>query len=232
MYNFQQARPARSLALATLGAVLTVGLAGAGFAGASLDHRSSNGTTNQGDFLKFFGHDGHGHGHGHGHEQFGLRGQVTAVSATSVTIQGEKGTSVVLTITPTTTFSVGGTTTTASSLVIGERVQASVSPTAPSVATQIKIQLMRVEGVVNTVTSSSLTLSKGDGQAFTVTVSPATTFTASGAATTISSVVAGVRVEVQGVMSIDHTTFAAMNVTILNAGHSGNSHENGNARRH
>ncbi len=368
MYKFQQVRVVRSLALASLGAVVVAGLAGVELAGASPEHHATNQTQVQGTWSNFGGHEGHEHGHGH----FGLHGVVTAVTATSVTITSEHGTSVVLTITPSTLFTVGGTTATASSLAVGEnvkvavdptspltatqikismpdgvhgqvtavtatsvtiasehgtpvvltitptttfsigsaattvaslatgervsvmvdpaapttatqinismpegihgqvtavtatsvtiasehgtpvvltitptttfsegsvsttiaalavgeRVEVKLSPTAPTTAAQINIQLMRVEGLVNTVSATSLTLSKGEGWTFNVSLSPTTTFTSGGVATTISSVTAGTRVEVQGIMSADHTTINAVSVTVLNSNSSGNSNSN------
>ena len=368
MYKFQQVRVVRSLALASLGAVVVAGLAGVELAGASPEHHAANQTHVQGTWSNFGGHEGHEHGHGrfglhgvvtavtatsvtitseHGTAVVltitpttlftvggtsatvsslavgenvkvavdptspstatliniaaprGVHGQVTAVTATSVTITSEHGTPVVLTITPTTTFSVGSTTATAASLAVGDRVSATLDPTAPTTATQISItmpegvhgqvtavtatsvtiasehgtpvvvtitptttfsegsvsatiaalavgervevklsptvpntatqiniQLMRVEGLVSAVNATTLTLAKGEGWTFSVTLSPTTTFSSGGTATTISSVTAGTRVEVQGIMSADHTTINAVNVAVLNSNSGGNSHSN------
>jgi len=295
MYKFQQVRVVRSLALASLGAVVVAGLAGVELAGASPEHHAANQTHVQGTWSNFGGHEGHEHGHG----RFGLHGVVTAVTATSVTITSEHGTAVVLTITPTTLFTVGGTSATVSSLAVGEnvkvavdptspstatliniaaprgvhgqvtavtatsvtitsehgtavvltitpttlftegsvsatiaalavgeRVEVKLSPTVPNTATQINIQLMRVEGLVSAVNATTLTLAKGEGWTFSVTLSPTTTFSSGGTATTISSVTAGTRVEVQGIMSADHTTINAVNVAVLNSNSGGNSHSN------
>ena len=215
MYKFQQVRVVRSLVLASLGAVVVAGLIGVDIAGASPEHHSTTRINIQGTLSNF---DGHGsRGHDHGHRQYVLRGQVTAVSATSVTIAGKHDASLVLTITPTTTFTVGSTTTTVSSLAVGERVEVTVSPTAPSTATQIDIHLSRVEGLVSAVSATTMTLAKGDAFTFTVAISPTTTFSLGGATAVFSSVTVGTRVEVQGIMSADHTTFNAMMVTILNS---------------
>ncbi|MHB1088129.1 MAG: DUF5666 domain-containing protein, partial [Acidimicrobiales bacterium] len=165
----------------------------------------------------------HGHGHHFGH--FGVHGQVTAVSATSVTVQDEHGTPVVLAITPTTTFMIGSSATTASTLAVGERVLVQVSPTAPNTATQITIRLVRVEGVVSAVSATSLTLSRGEGWTFNVSLSPATTFTSGTTPVTISALTAGVRVEVQGVLGVNNTV-AATNVNIVNANINMNGHAN------
>ncbi len=152
-----------------------------------------------------------------------VHGQVTAVSATSLTVQGEHGTPVVLSITPTTTFMIGSSTATATALAVGERVLVQVSPTAPNTATQITIALVKVEGLVSAVSPTSLTLSRGDGWTFTVAISPSTTFSSSATPVTLSAVTAGVRVEVQGIMAANNT-IDATNVNIVNANVNSSGH--------
>ncbi len=214
MYKHQLLRIVRSLTLASLGAILVAGIAGNEIAGASPEHHSSIGIRSQGDggaWFNFAGRGMFGHDHQFGH--FGVHGQVTAVSATSLTIQDEHGTPVVLTITPTTTFMVGSTTATAAALAVGERVQVQVSPTAPTTATQITIRLAKVEGIVSAVSPTTLTLSRGDGWILTVMLSPTTTFTSGSTPSTISALTTGVRVEAQGIMGANNT-FIATNVNI------------------
>ncbi|MHB1209262.1 MAG: hypothetical protein ACYC1I_06095, partial [Acidimicrobiales bacterium] len=113
MYKHQLIRVTRSLTLASLGAVLVAGIAGVEVAGASPEHHSTTATHAQdsdGAWFNLNGHGGHGRDHQQGH--FDFHGQITAVSATSLTVQSEHGTPVVLTITPTTTFVVGSSTAT------------------------------------------------------------------------------------------------------------------------
>ena len=224
MYKHQLIRVTRSLTLASLAAVLVAGIAGVEVAGASPEHHSTFSTNFRSSGELWFKMNGHDHGgHDNHFGNFGLRGQVTAVSATSLTVQGEHGTPVVLSITPTTTFMIGSSTATASALAVGERVLVQVSPTAPNTATQITIALVKVEGLVSAVSPTSLTLSRGDGWTFTVAISPSTTFSSSATPVTLSAVTAGVRVEVQGIMAANNT-IDATNVNIVNANVNSSGH--------
>ncbi|MBW4077911.1 MAG: hypothetical protein HIU84_05240 [Acidobacteria bacterium] len=198
MYKHQLTRVTKSLTLASLSAVLVAGIAGVEVAGASPEHHST-GAHAQGSVGTWFNLKGHGeHGRDHQHGHFDVHGQITAVSATSLTVQGEHGSPVVLTITPTTTFMVGSSTATASALAVGERVLVQVSPTAPNTATQITVAAPKaVHGQITAVSATSLTVQGEHGSPVVLTITPTTTFMVGSSTATASALAVGERVLVQ-----------------------------------
>jgi hypothetical protein len=162
----------------------------------------------------------------------GIRGLVTAVTATSVTVKSYDGTISTFTITPTTTFSEGSTTTTASSLVVGDRVEVSASSTLPTTAIKINVNLVRFFGTVTAVSPTTITISDRQGFTRTVVVGPTTTYLDAGVASTLSAVTVGSVVVAQGVVDANLASLDATSVMIgiAKLAHSANSSSRGHGQ--
>lgn len=151
----------------------------------------------------------------------GTGGDVTAVTSTSVTIALWGGSSTTFTLTPSTTFSEGSASTTASSLVVGDRVRIGVSSSDPTTATSVTIELAELYGNVSAVSANTITLTDPQGFSRTVVVSSATTYNHSGASATLADVVVGSKIFAQGAIDANGTTLDALSVTIGTQGQSG-----------
>jgi hypothetical protein len=141
-------------------------------------------------------------------------GVVTAISATSITVQSISGTSTTYTINSATTFSEGQKTVTASSVVVGERVGIQVSSTSATTATSIDVQLAGIAGKVVSVSGNTITVTDPQGFTRTIIVNSSTTYTKSNAASTLSAVTVGTVVSARGTVDSNGTTLDASAVTI------------------
>jgi hypothetical protein len=143
-------------------------------------------------------------------------GVVTAVSATSVTITAQDGTSTPYAITTATTFTEGSTTVTAADLVVGSHVDIQVSSTTPGTAASINIKAnrpIRLGGVVTAVTATSVTVTGRDGTSTPYTITTATTFTEGSTTVLASALVVGDHVDIQ-VSSTATTTASAIEIAL------------------
>jgi hypothetical protein len=141
-------------------------------------------------------------------------GVVSAVSSTSVTVQGPGNTSTVLTIAPTTSFFAGSTAVTQAALVVGEHVDITRLSTSLTTAAKVTIQLATLAGTVTSVSANTIVISSGHGFARTIVVSSTTTYSKGGSASTLSAVTVGSKISAQGLVASDQTTLDALNVTI------------------
>ncbi|HEY5111078.1 MAG TPA: DUF5666 domain-containing protein, partial [Acidimicrobiales bacterium] len=146
-------------------------------------------------------------------------GYVTAVTATSVTIQKWDGTSSTYTLTPTTTYTEGQSASTLASLVVGDRADINASPSAPTTATSVNIELAQLFGTVKAISGSSITISDPQGFNRTIVVSSSTTYSNDGAAGTLADVVVGSRIAAQGTIDANLTSLDAVSVAVGTAGH-------------
>jgi hypothetical protein len=143
-----------------------------------------------------------------------LTGNVTAVTSTSVTVEGSNNSSTTFTIAPTTTFFEGVKAVTASALIVGERVVVTTSAASPTTATKISIKLATLAGTVTSVSGNVITLTGGEGFTRTIDVSSATTYSEGGSATTLSSVIVGSKISADGIVGADQTALDALVITI------------------
>jgi len=146
-----------------------------------------------------------------------VRGTVTAVTSSSVTVQDVNGTSTTISLTPTTIYSEGSTTSSASALAVGQHVCVQVSSSAPTTALKVRIQLATVAGDVTAINGDSITLSNHHGSALTVLVSASTTYSQHGASATLADVVVGSKICAQGTLAANQTTLDASTVKIGHA---------------
>jgi hypothetical protein len=192
----------RSLTTLALGMALAAG--SAGLASASVHHDSGSGRGNcaSGRISPFdYAHGGEG-------------GYVTAVGSGTVTVDLWNGTTTVFTISPTATYSEGGATTTAVSLVVGDRVELQVSPSAPTTVTAINIELAFLFGTVTSVSGDTILIRDPQGFTRTILVSGATTY--SGGA--LSDIVTGSKILAEGTVDTNGTTLDALTVKIGSVG--------------
>jgi hypothetical protein len=156
----------------------------------------------------------HDSGRGHHLFQTEIRGVVSAVSATSITVQRSKITESTLTISPTTTVFEGSTAASAAALATGERVDIHRTESAPTVAAKIIIQVATIAGTVSAVSGNVITVTGGEGFSRTINVSSATTFSEGGAVVTLSAVIAGSKIKTQGLVDSNGTSLDAISVVI------------------
>ena len=149
----------------------------------------------------------------------GLGGYVTAVTMTTVTITEWNGTSATFNLTGT-TYTAGNEPATWSSLVVGDRVRIQVSPSDPTTALSVNIELAMLFGTVSGVSGETITIT--DWQGFTRTIlasTTGTTFTVGGVpGGTIADVTTGAKILALGTVDPDGTTLDALSIFIGSAG--------------
>ena len=143
-----------------------------------------------------------------------VKGVISAVTSTSVTVRGPGTTTTVLTIAPTTTFFAGSTPVTQAALVVGEHVDVTRLSTSLTTAAKVTIQLATLAGTVTSVSANTIVISSGHGFARTIVVNSATTYSKGGSASMLSAVTVGSKISAQGLIASDQTTLDALNVTI------------------
>lgn len=166
-------------------------------------------------------HHAWNHQGGHRHLR-GPGGEVTALSASSVTIQGPFGNAATFSIDSATVFIKAGVSVSASDVSVGSFVR--IIPSAPgsNTAAKVLIQGPHVAGKVTAIDGSTLTLTNRQGTTFTVIESGATTYTKDDAAASASDLVVGQRVEARGTFAMGSTT--TLNATTINIGIPGAEH--------
>jgi len=143
-----------------------------------------------------------------------LRGVVSAVTGTSLTISRPNATSATFTITPTTVITEGTTVMTAASLVVGDRVNVTVNSLSATTALKINIELAQLSGFVSAVSGNTITIIGGQGFNRSIVVTASTTYTKAGAPATLADVVVGSKITAQGTIDVNLTTLDALSVTI------------------
>ncbi len=167
-------------------------------------------------------------------------GVITAVTATSVTIDSRSGTSTTFTYATTTPISaIGHDKLTLSSvdLVVNEHAGVEFSSSAATTATGIWVELAHVSGVVTAVNGDNITLSDHQGFTRLVLVGGATTYTNADAPGSLTDVVMGAHIRAEGLVDANGTTLDALSVDIYAAtptpaaapspGHFGGRHHGG-----
>lgn len=143
-----------------------------------------------------------------------IHGLVTAVSATSFTLNRSNGTSTSFAITPTTTFAQGSTVLTAAALVTGDNADVNVNSSAPTTAISVDIILATLGGRVTAIAGDTITVTTGKGFARTILVSATTTYTQGGAPASLANVTVGSFITAQGLVDPDLITLDATTITI------------------
>jgi hypothetical protein len=151
--------------------------------------------------------------------RIGEGGLVTAVTATSVTVNRWDGKVTTYNITPTTTFSEGNKSTTAASLVVGDRINIRLARKAPTTALKINIELAELTGNVTSVVGNLITITGPQGFARTIIVSDATTYVQGGAPATLADVTVGAAVFAEGTIDVNLTSLDALSIKIGSTDH-------------
>jgi hypothetical protein len=151
--------------------------------------------------------------------RIGEGGLVTAVTATSVTVNRWDGKTTTYTLTPTTTFTEGHASTTATSLVVGDRINIRLARKAPTTALKINIELAELTGKVTAVVGNLITITGPQGFARTIIVSDATTYTQGGAPATLTDVTVGSAVFAEGTIDVNLTSLDALSIKIASTSH-------------
>jgi hypothetical protein len=151
--------------------------------------------------------------------RIGEGGLVTAVTATSVTVNRWDGKTTTYTITATTTFTEGHAGTTAASLVVGDRINIRLARKAPTTALKINIELAELAGKVTSVVGNLITITGPQGFARTIIVSDATAYTQGGAPATLADVTVGAAVFAEGTIDVNLTSLDALSVKIGSTSH-------------
>ena len=146
--------------------------------------------------------------------RFSEGGYVTAVTATSVTVLRWNGVTTTYAITPTTVFTEGSRSSSAASLVVGDRVNIRLARSAKTTALRINIELAELGGKVTSVNANTITITGGQGFSRTILVSSATTYSESGTSATLAGVTIGLTINAKGTIDPNGTTLDALTVTI------------------
>lgn len=155
----------------------------------------------------------------------GADGRVTAVSGSSITVTDEFGTATTYALDSSTKVHSGPTTLSADALVTGTHVhvRAAASTTDGSgrtdrTAADVDVLAAHLDGVVASVSGSTVTLTDRDGFTRTLTTTGSTTYTKSGAGASASDVQVGTVVRASGSVADDGTTLSATSVEVRVAG--------------
>jgi hypothetical protein len=140
-------------------------------------------------------------------------GTVTAVGSSSVTISQQRGSTRTLTLTGSTTYTMGGATVGQSALVVGSRIVArgTVDSSGNFTASAVTIQPALVLGTVASKTSSTIVVTTTAGKTVTVNVSSSTKYSVRGVSpATLDSVAVGYTVQAQGTLNADGSLTATV----------------------
>ncbi len=150
----------------------------------------------------------------HWHDGPGAFGQITALSATSITVSGPDSHSATFSINSSTTVRKGHAAGAVSDLATGENVAVVPSTSDATVASNILIQLPHLGGKVVSVTGSTIVVQDRDGFYRTINTDGSTTFRKSDAAGSLSDVTVGSFVVAEGTIDADHTSLDATSVGV------------------
>jgi hypothetical protein len=206
MYTKRLTLLGRSLSAAAI--AMAIGVGGAGIASASGHHNDGpNGSNCASGRVSSFEY-----------ANSGVGGFVSAVSATSITVDQWRGVTSTFTIAPSTTIDIGSTTTSASSIVVGDRVRIQATSSDPTTAASITIELAMLFGQVSSVGSTTFTITDPQGFTRTIDVSSATTYEFAGSAGTYADVVVGAKIIARGTVDANGTSLDALSVDVGTAG--------------
>lgn len=155
------------------------------------------------------------------HEPSEIEGQVTAVSATSITIAPHSGDPVTLTLDATTVIYVNGQRAGAADVKVGDRAQAEYDA-ATKVAAKIAVERetnqepAEIEGQVTAASATSVTIAPHEGSPVTLTLNSSTRIIANDKPGTAADIKVGARAQAL----YDRTTLVALGIRV-STGHDG-----------
>jgi hypothetical protein len=195
----------RSITALALGTALSLGSAGLASASWHHDGAIAHGNCASGR-VSAFDYAANGQG-----------GFVTGVTSSTVTVDLWNGTTTTFTISATATYTEGGSPATASSLVVGDRVQLQVSSSDPTTVDSINIELAELFGAVASVSGNTILVRDSQGFTRTILVGDNTKYTQGGAPASLTDVLAGVKIVASGTVDTNGTTLDALTVKINSA---------------
>jgi len=150
-------------------------------------------------------------------------GTVTSVTGSSVTITVRDGTTKVVTLTGSTTYTLNGKAATIADLKAGTSIHAagSVDGSGNFTATTVKIAPARAVGIVTATTATTITVKGRDDATTTIKVDASTTYKTRGNATAaLADIAVGDAVQATGTLN-DDRSLSATNVNYGKAGAKG-----------
>ncbi len=144
----------------------------------------------------------------------GLGVDVTAISATSLTVSDPSGTSTTYAINAATSVTKHGQSATLNDVVVGDSVHVTVSPTDSTLASSIDIVPAGAVGKVTAINGDVLTITGPNGTSNAVIVNPSTTYMKAGASASFGDVSVGTVIFAQGSFGSSPTTIDATTVGI------------------
>jgi hypothetical protein len=144
----------------------------------------------------------------------GIGGDVSAVSATSITITHPRGTTSTYSINTSTTVTKNGQSATLADTVNGNNVHIALSSTDPTLAATIDIVPASVAGKVTAINGDVLTIAGPNASTGSVVVSSTTTYAKGGASASLSDISVGTVIFAQGSFGSSATTVDATTVGI------------------
>ncbi len=153
----------------------------------------------------------------------GAGGEISALSATSITVTNPSGTATTYTITSSTTVTKDRATASIADLAVGDDVHIMLSSSSSTTATRIDIVQPSVMGKVSAVSGNTITITGPNATSQTVIVSSTTTYTKDGASATLDDVTVGSSIFAEGsfASSTSTSTLDATSVGIGFAPHAG-----------
>jgi hypothetical protein len=154
----------------------------------------------------------HSDHHHHWFHRTHAEGTITALGTNSVTVHRDNGATVTWDTTSATVVAFEGHgPTPLTSLAVGEKVDVTLTSTAPQSLVRIVIDVVHFDGTVSAVSGNTITLANGRS----VDVTSSTTFIlASGASATLASVLVGDQISAWGPSGSPALTLNAVNVRI------------------
>lgn len=150
-----------------------------------------------------------------------LRGVVTAVNGSTLTITGRDAALHTITVDSNTRYLKAGQTAALTDIATGSAImaQGTLNSDGSLSALRISIVLPHVAGKVTAVNGSSITITNIWGATHTVITSSGTTYAMPGAKTaTAASVIVGARIAAAGTLSADGQTLNAVRISIMPRG--------------
>jgi hypothetical protein len=142
-----------------------------------------------------------------------VRGTISALDASSVTITDAAGTATTYSLASNLSVIKDDVAASVSDLAVGQRVEAQLSAAGSTTISSIAIDVVRLKGQVTAVNGSTISLSTPHGVA-TINVTGSTSYTLDGVAASASDVTVGTFVVAIGDGASTPTNFTALSVAI------------------
>ena len=145
-----------------------------------------------------------------------VEGTVTAVGASSLTVQTADGMSTTVTLTATTTYSVNRASATQAAVTVGSvaNIQGTANADGSFTATSVSIHPAGLGGTVTAVGADTITVADASGATATIRVTSTTTYRTAAGTGTLAGVTVGSIVRAEGVKNAD----GSLNATAVRVG--------------